>query len=170
MTYEPGKEVIAPVWSPDSRRLLYQIRNFNSFVIDATRPGTEQQPQALAGQPPLGFIPWEWSPDGAHLLGWLPPGPQIKQRGIVVYSFATQRYDLLTNVGMFPVWLNDNRRVLFREWINFYLLDRVSGKWEKIYTLKGADQIGQHALSRDNRRLYFTNVSSEADIWMVTQK
>jgi serine/threonine protein kinase len=168
MTYEPGKDVIAPVWSPDSRRLLYQIRNVNSFVIDATRSGTEQQPQVLAGQQPPGFVPYDWSPDGTYLVGWLPPGP--KQRGIVVYSFATQRYDLLTHLGQFPVWLNDNRRVLFREWIDFYLLDRVSGKSEKIYTLKGADQIGQHALSRDNRRLYFTNVNSEADIWMVTQK
>ena len=168
MTYEPGKDVIAPVWSSDSSKLLYQIRNFNSFIIDATRPGTEQQPQVLPGEPPPGFVPFEWSPDGTHLVGWLPPGP--KQRGVVVYSFATQRYDLLTHIGQFPVWLNDNRRVLFREWIHFYLLDRVSGKSEKFYTAKGASEIGQHELSHDNRRLYFTNVTSEADIWMVTLK
>jgi len=170
MTHEPGKEVIAPVWSPDGRRLLYQIRNVNSFVIDATRPGTEQRPQVLAGQPPPGFLPYDWSPDGTHLVGWQPPRPQQPERGIVVYSFATERHDRLTDLGMFPVWLNDNRRVLFREWVNFYLLDRLSGKSEKIYSLKGADQIGHHALSRDNRRLYFTSVSSEADIWMLTQK
>jgi eukaryotic-like serine/threonine-protein kinase len=169
MTHEAGKEVIAPVWSPDSRQLLYQIRNVNSFVIDATRPGTEQKPKVLAGQPPPGFLPYDWSPDGTHLAGWQPP--MLKQpRGIVIYSFAKERYERLTDIGLFPIWLNDNRRVLFEEGINFYLLDRSNGKTEKIYSLKGPDQIGHHALSRDNRRLYFTSVSSEADIWMLTLK
>jgi hypothetical protein len=59
MTHEPGREVIAPVWSPDGRKLLYQIRNVNSYVIDANRPGAEQTPQGLSGQPPPGFIPWD---------------------------------------------------------------------------------------------------------------
>ncbi|MCM3905657.1 MAG: protein kinase [Pyrinomonadaceae bacterium] len=169
MTHEPGREVIAPVWSPDSRKLLYQIRNVNSFVIDATRPGTEQRAQVLAGQPPPGFLPWDWSPDGTHLVGWQPL-LQGQQRGVVVYSFAKERYERLTDLGLFPIWLNDSRRVLFREGVNIYLLDRLNGKSKKIYSIKGPAQIGHHALSRDNRRLYFTSVSSEADIWMLTQK
>jgi hypothetical protein len=99
MTHEPGKEVIAPVWSPDGRKLLYQIRNVNSFVIDATRPGTEQEPQMLTGQPPDGFIPWEWSPDGNYLLGWQPPRPLHRERGIVVYSFCHQTLRPVRQLG-----------------------------------------------------------------------
>ncbi len=170
MTHEPGKEVIAPVWSPDGRKLLYQIRNANSFVIDATRPGTEQEPQMLPGQPPDGFIPWDWSPDGNYLLGWQPPRPQHRERGIVVYSFATKHYDQFGNLGAFPVWLNDNRRRLLREGDAFYLVDRLEGKTRKIYSLAQGNQIGTHVLSRDNRRLYFTSLSSEADIWMLKLK
>ena len=170
MTHEPGKEVIAPVWSPDGRKLLYQIRNVNSFVIDATRPGTEQEPQMLTGQPPDGFIPWDWSPDGNYLLGWQPPRPQHRERGIVVYSFATKHYDQFANLGAFPVWLNDNRRILLREGDTFYLVDRLEGKARKIYSLAQGNQIGTHVLSRDNRRLYFTSVSSEADIWLLNVK
>ena len=103
-------------------------------------------------------------------MGWQPSSPQEQQRGIVVYSFATHPYERLTDLGLFPVWLNDNRRVVFREGVNFYLLDRLNGKSKKIYSLKGPDQIGHHVLARDSRRLYFTSVSSEADIWMLTQK
>jgi Tol biopolymer transport system component len=170
MTHEPGKEVIAPVWSPDGRKLLYQIRNVNSFIIDANRSGTEQQPQMLPGQPPDGFIPWDWSPDGNYLLGWQPPRPQQRERGIVVYSFVTKRYDQFANVGSYPVWLNDSRRILLREGDSFYLVDRLDGKPRKIYSLAQGNQIGGHALSRDNRRLYFTSVSSEADIWLLKVK
>jgi Tol biopolymer transport system component len=163
MTHEPGKEVIAPVWTPDSRRLLYQIRNVNSYIIDAERPGVEQLSLALPGQPPPGFIPWDWSPDGAYLVGWQP----TLVRGIVVYSVANQRYERLTDLGLFPIWLNDSRRVLFRDSGDLYLLDRQGGKPQKIYSLKQPNQIGAHALSRDNRRLYFTDVSAEADIWLL---
>ena len=170
MTHEPGKEVIAPVWSPDGSKLLYQIRNVNSFIIDANRPGTEQEQQMLPGRPPDGFIPWDWSPDGNYLLGWQPPRPQQHERGIVVYSFITKRYDQFANVGSYPVWLNDSRRILIREGDTFYLVDRLEGKPRKIYSLAQGNQIGAHALSRDNRRLYFTSVSSEADIWLLKVK
>ncbi len=169
MTHEPGeaKDVIAPVWSPDSRKLLYQIRNVNSYVIDAERPGAEQTSQPLPGQPVPGFLPWEWSPDGAYLAGWQPPLLAQQQRGIVIYSVAQQRYQRLTDLGSNPSWLNDNRRLLCKQGGNLYLLDRLDGKLKQIYAVKLPNQIGSHAVSRDNQRLYFSEVSSEADIWLL---
>jgi len=165
MTHEPDREVIAPVWSPDSSKLLYQIRNVNSYFIDANLPGAEQTPQSLPGQPPPGFIPWDWSPDGTLLVGWQ---PLLEQRAMVVYAFAEQRYErFVTGFGSYPIWLNDNRRVLFREGEKLYLLDRLSGKWREIFALKPPSQIGSYALSRDNKRLYYTSGSNEADIWLL---
>jgi serine/threonine protein kinase len=165
MTHEPEREVIAPVWSPDSSKLLYQIRNVNSYFIDANRPGTEQTPQSLPDRPPSGFIPWDWSPDGTLLVGWQPLN---EQRSMVVYSFTQHRYDrFVTDIGSYPIWLNDNRRVLFREGEGLYLLDRLTGKWREIFSLKPPSQIGSYALSRDNKRLYYTSASNEADIWLL---
>jgi hypothetical protein len=165
MTHEPEREVIAPVWSPDSTKLLYQIRNVNSYVIDANRPGTDQTPQSLPGQPPPGFIPWDWSPDGNLLVGWQ---PLSKQRSMVVYTFSDHRYDrFVIGVGSYPIWLNDNRRVLFHEGGTLYLLDRLTGKWRELLILKPPSQIGNYALSRDNKRLYYTSGSNEADIWLL---
>jgi len=165
MTYEPDREVIAPVWSPDSSKLLYQIRNVNSYVIDANRPGTEQTPQSLPGSPPPGFIPWDWSSDGSLLVGWQPLN---EQRSMVVYTFADHRYErFVTGFGSYPIWLNDNRRILFREGGKLYLLDRLTGKSRELLSLKPPSQIGSYALSRDNKRLYYTSGSSEADIWLL---
>ena len=90
-----------------------------------------------------------------------------QRRGIVVYSRAQQHYERLTDLGLFPIWLNDNRRLLFREGSDIFLLDRMGGKPRKIYSLKPPNQIGSHALARDNRRLYFTEISSDADIWLL---
>ena len=164
MTHEPGRDVIAPVWSPDGRKLLYEVRNVNSYVIDATRPGTEQTAQSLAGDPPTGFIPWDWSPDGSLLAGWVP----LNGGAIVVYDFAQQQYERFnTGFGDFPIWLNDNRRVLFHDRGSLFTLDRLTGKWQEILTLKQPAQIGHYAFSSDNRRLYYTNWSNEADIWLL---
>ncbi|MBI3424940.1 MAG: PD40 domain-containing protein [Acidobacteria bacterium] len=170
MTDEPGKEVIAPVWSPDSRKLLYQIRNVNSYVIDADRPGAAQTPQVLPGQPVPGFLPWEWSPNGQSLAGWQPPLPEQQRRGIVVYSVAQQRYERLTDLGSYPVWLNDSRRLLFKEGNALYLFDRTGQKPQQIHALKQPNQIGTQAISRNNRQIYFTEVSSDADIWLLKLK
>lgn len=165
MTNEPGREVIAPVWSPDGSKLLYQIRNVNSYVIDANRPGAEQASQSLLGQPPPGFIPWDWSPDGSLLVGWQPLN---EERSMVVYTFAEHRYErFVTGFGSYPIWLNDNRRVLFREGEKLFLLDRRTGEWREVLSLKSPSQIGSYALSRDNKRLYYTSGSSEADIWLL---
>ena len=170
MTHEPGKEVIAPVWSPDGKRLAYQIRNTNAFVIDATRPGAEQVPQALGGEQPEGFLPWDWSPDGTMLAGWLPLRLKQQERGIVLYSFAKQRYEQLNRTGFYPTWLNDSRRLLFREGNELFLLNRQTGQTKKIYSVNPPNQLSHCLISRDNQRLYFTSVSAEADIWLLTQK
>lgn len=165
MTHEPEREVIAPVWSPDGSKLLYQIRNVNSYFIEANRPGAEQTPQSLPGQPPPGFIPWDWSPDGKLLVGWQ---PLLADRSMVVYIFAEQRYErFVIGFGSYPIWLNDNRSVLFREAEKLYLLDRLSGKWREIFALKPPSQIGSYALSRDNKHLYYTSASNESDIWLL---
>ena len=63
--------------------------------------------------------------------------------------------------------MNDNRLILFREGEKLYLLDRLTGKWNELLSLKLPSQIGSYALSRDNKRLYYTSGSSEADIWLL---
>jgi hypothetical protein len=58
--------------------------------------------------------------------------------------------------------------VLFREGGNLFLLDRMNGRWREVLTLKPPSQIGNYALSRDNRRLYYTSGSNEADVWLLS--
>ena len=98
-------------------------------------------------------------------MGWLPLNDG---RAIVIYDFKQQRYERYgTDFGSFPIWLNDNRRIVFHERERLFLLDRVTGKWQQIMALKPPSQFGHYAFSRDNRRLYYTSWNNEADIWML---
>jgi len=93
-----------------------------------------------------------------------------QRRGLFVYSFAKQTYRQLTEFGSFPVWLNDSRHVLTREGSNLFLVDTVDATAQKLYSVSLPNTIGSHSISKDNRKIYYTNVSSEADIWVLPLK
>jgi hypothetical protein len=109
-----------------------------------------------------------WSPDGDKLVGQLGRigGPG---RGIAVYSFRTGRYEKLTEVGEWPVWLPDSRRVLFV--VNgkeFRVVDAVTKRVRTIYSTP-RDVIGPPRLSRDGRTAFFTRRVTEADVWLMVR-
>ena len=167
LTDVPGAVVSNPVWSPDGQRLLYQVRDVNSFIIEAGQPRTAQPPHPLPGQQMPGFLPWSWSPDGKLLAGWQ-TRPERPNGGVIIYSFAAPRYEWLTDFGRNPVWLSDNRRLIFADLGKIYLLDILTRQWREIYNVEPSG-FGIFALSRDNRRLYYSLVSTEADIWLLSR-
>ena len=166
MTDVTGVNVFSPVWSPDGKRLLYQAGDNNSFIIEAGKPLAAQTPLPLPGQQPPGFLPWSWSPDGKLLAGWQ-LRPELPDMNIMIYSFASARYERSPYRGMGPVWLNDNRRLIFTDLGRIYLLDTVTGRRRELYSVAPAT-FGTLALSGDNRRLYYSLLTSEADIWLVS--
>lgn len=168
LTDVPEADVLNPVWAPDGRRLLYQVRGINSYVIEPGRPRAVRTPQPLAGQQIPGFLPWSWSPDGKLLAGWQ-SRTERPNGGVVIYSFAAPRYERLTDRGRSPLWLNDNRQLIFADLGKIYLLDILTKQWREIYSVE-PDNLGTFMLSRDNRRLYYSLFSSESDVWLLPLK
>jgi Tol biopolymer transport system component/predicted Ser/Thr protein kinase len=156
--------LLNPVWSPDGRQLLYQMSDANSYIIEPER--ADLPPHPLEGRQEPGFFPWSWSPDGKRLAGWQfradHPGS-----GIVVYSFADARYERLTDRGTNPVWLNDNRRLLYINMGKMYLLDSRSGETRDLYSVE-PNNFTRFTLSRDNRRIYYSLFSTEANLWLLS--
>jgi WD40-like Beta Propeller Repeat len=86
----------------------------------------------------------------------------------VIYSFQSRTYERLTDFGQWPVWLPDNRRVLFVSGGNaFYVVDRVTKQVRQVFAVQ-RDVIGPPRLARDGRALYYSRRVTEADIWLVT--
>lgn len=161
----PDADVHNPVWSPDGLRLLYQVRGVKSFIIESGRPRSEQKPHPLPGQQIRNFYPTSWPPDGKLLAGWQ-FGTQRAYGGVFVYSFTSSHYERLTDFGWNPVWLNDNRRLIFVDMSKMYLLDTLTKQLREIYSI-GSNEFRGHAISKDNRRLYYSVFSNEADIHLL---
>ncbi|MCA1636448.1 MAG: hypothetical protein LC802_22855 [Acidobacteria bacterium] len=114
------------------------------------------------------WAPRSWSPDGRKLAGWrgIGRGAPGRPAGILVYSFESQQYEKLTDFGGGPVWLSDSRRLLFDSQGKLYLIDSQSKKVREILSV-APSRFQFVTLSRDDRQIYFSLVTTEADIWLM---
>jgi eukaryotic-like serine/threonine-protein kinase len=160
---------IYATWAPDSSRLAAsevtsETRPSATYIVDPNLPLTQQKAETL---PPFrSFVVNSWSADGEMLAGQT----TISASGIAVYSFRTRTYDVLTDFGEFPVWLPDNRRLLFvsrgREII---LVDRQTKARRTVFT-EPRNVMGPPQLTRDGRNIFFSRRVTESDIWTLAIK
>jgi len=156
-----------PVWSPDGLRLAYYLNNINTFTVDASsRDWREQIPEPLQEADPSikNFLPSSWSDDGSMLAGWRKVGSN-QSAGILVYSFTNKTYELLTEIGANPRWLSDNRRLLFLDYRKLLIVDRFTKRVSTVLDISPDGFFG-FSLPKNQRRIYFTHASTEADIWV----
>ena len=87
--------------------------------------------------------------------------------GILVYSLETQHYERLTDFGTGPLWLSDSRRLLFQSKGKLYLMDSQSKKVREVLSVAPNEFGNGVTISRDDRQIYFSLVTTEADIWLM---
>ena len=162
LTYTSGIST-NPVWSPDGARLAYRNADGSPSIIEVGKPWQEQSPQRLPATSDWNYWwPWSWSLDGRKLAGMRPAVP-----GIVVYSLESQQYEKLADFGSQPVWLSDGRRLLFQQQSKLYLIDSESKKLHEVLSVAPHNFGIGVTLSRDDRLIYFSLVTVEADIWLM---
>ena len=167
---QPGQDVYCPVWSPDGARLVFTQKTVRPYMIDMNRSSKEQTPQPLPRMENFkgDFTPWSWSPDGTKLAGWIRGLGQDHDSGLVLYSFVTQSYERVALFGTHPVWLSDSRRLLFNHNDAGYLVDSQTKRVKEIISGPPSQRVQNIGISHDDRRLYYSLLLSESDIWLLS--
>ncbi|MGH9221964.1 MAG: TolB family protein, partial [Vicinamibacterales bacterium] len=170
-TTDRGGSIVA--WSPDAKRIAYNLNNLRTLnnappganVVIAGADSAAGSPESIVPGPPTDgrFVPNSWSADGE----WIAGQQWFGVLGIFRFSPRQRTFERLTDVGEWPVWFPDSRRILFvsrgRE---FHVFDTRTNTTTLIYsTLR--DTLGPPRLTRDGRRAFFSRRVTESDIWMV---
>jgi len=167
LTFLPKAPATQPAWSPDGTRLSYIVQGDTSYVIDLRKPWTAQTPRALpaVGDQKQPFHAWSWSPDGGRLAGI------VTRAGIATYSLDSGKYEQLTTFGLYPVWLQDGRRIVFCFKEKLYLVDTATKKVREIMyaslSARTGEMLGAASISPDERTLYFAQGTIESDVWLL---
>ncbi len=164
LTFDSPPGTSFPIWSPDGARLLFR-KSPVSLIFDLNKNWNEQTPQLVPPQdnPADAFVVWDWSPDGKKLAGTF-SGSGV---GIGYFSFKTNRYEKVADFDTQPWWLPDSRRMVFAHDGKAFIADTITKKVREI-VLRQPEQIRNVGVSRDGRLLYYTLLSSEDNIWLLS--
>ena len=160
-------------WSRDGSMIAYSVHapKNDCVVVSPDKAWGDQKLVYLSplSDASLSFEGWSWSSDGKKLAG-IKHLPNGVHSGIGIYDLERKTYDWLTDFGDWPVWLNDNRHLLFVSQGKLLLYDTQTRKYRQLLEVTDQDvDIGSPSLSRDNRTIYFTYVAAEADVWLMKQ-
>ena len=158
-----------PIPSPDGRRFVASLGSKSAALIDPAQPLDRRVRLLPAPADGQAFAANAWSPDGAYLAGNLEQtsdGSNIP--GVVVYSFASGKYERLTDVGSVPVWLHDDRTLLYLHEGKIFQCDLRSKVSRLVLEPPPNSVFRSLAVGPDDRTLYAVRASDEGDIWMIT--
>jgi hypothetical protein len=114
------------------------------------------------------FQPISWSPDGSQLAGQERRGNNPRG-GVAIYDLSAKQYTRLTASGGRPVWLNDNRRLVYSDTSSAYVIDTGSGHTYELFSVLPY-QNSELTVTRDNRHLFVSVRENEADVWVTNPR
>jgi Tol biopolymer transport system component len=158
-----------PVWSPDGRDVAYLANDLAVHAVDLTRRVGASRDRILAKLPSgVWFQPVSWSPDAVRLAGQERRSNKPRA-GVAIYDLTTKQYTRLTTSGGRPIWLNDNRRLIYSDGSSAYLIDTVSRQTHELFSV-APYQNPDMTVSRDSRSLWVSVRANEADVWVTTPR
>ncbi len=166
ITYTSGQSTVYPIWSPDGKQMLFKQRGSQPYVFDISRPWTDQTPQKMPVIGGVGEDFWasSWSPDGRKVAGtWI----VNRTNYLHVYDFETQTYENFNLRAVKPIWLSDNRRLLYELDGRLHIVETQTKKSREILSA-GPYTITTICPTRDARTIYYTLQKTESDVWLLS--
>ena len=109
ISFENPTFYYAPIWSPDSKKIVFSDKNFNLYILDVETKVSKKIDSGLFSTPSVQFNP-SWSPDSK----WVAYSRQLENqlKAIFIYEVATGRSYQITD-GMsqadYPAFSRDGK-------------------------------------------------------------
>ena len=161
--------VLRAVWDPNGNHLAARHADGSTFILSLLK-GESTRTIPAPEDPDELFDVWTWSPDSLWLAGQFQSRKTLKDNGIALYSLRTGMYQHLTDSGASPVWLKDNRRLLFINGSKISILDRQNRQIVDLFDAKPNQIQSLSQLSKDNNTIVFSVEQREADIWLINRE
>ena len=158
--------IVRAVWSTDGTHLAARRDDGSTFIVSLK--GEPIQPIAAPPDPAESFDLWTWSPDRNWIAGQRKLRATGNIQGLVLYSLRDQKFQNLTDTGNSPVWLKDNRRLLFYNGPAIEMMDRQTGQITTVLNVKPNTVGSLSQLSADNKKIVYSVEQREADIWLIS--
>ncbi len=166
-----GESLTNPIPSPAGREAVVSLGSKGAALLSLDPAAGASLRKLLL---PKGgkeiFAPHAWSADGRYLAGTLEQTDESAIPGVVVYSFEKSRYERLTATGSQPVWLHDNRTLLYLQEGKVFRVSLGDRTPHLVLTPPTSSAFKSLTLSPDDRTLYAVRATDEGDIWMLTLK
>jgi serine/threonine protein kinase len=158
-----------PIPSPAGREVVASLgaKGAALLSLDPAAGGSLRKLSPPAGGKEI-FAAHAWSPDGQYLAGTLEQTDESAIPGVVVYSFAKSRYERLTGAGSQPVWLHDNRTLLYLQDGKVFRVGLDDRTPRLVLAPPPNSAFKSLALAPDDHTLYAVRATDEGDIWMLT--
>lgn len=168
ITYTSGPSTVYPIWSPDGKQMLFKQRKLQPFVFEINRPWSEQTPQKMPLISGAGEDFWasSWSVDGRKIAGtWV----YNRMNYIHTYDWGTQTYENLNLPGVRPVWMSDNRHLLYEKDGRLQIVDTQT---KKAHEILSADPytITSVCPTKDFHTIYYGLEKTESDLWLLSRE
>jgi Tol biopolymer transport system component/class 3 adenylate cyclase len=176
-----------PVWSPFGNRIAYTRRGSKTTdmqtLISDVGPDSKGSPgiaiPRVPNYPDEGFTAWSWSGNGHALAGYT-----LHSDGSLggIYSITSQngtfkdgQYHALAKFGMDPVWMKDDRHLLFLNKGAIYILDAsVSDPASTIHVIYAPTNFDVakrgFGLTRDDSEIVFASEKQTTKLYVGAPK
>jgi Tol biopolymer transport system component len=154
-------------WSPDGKTIAANDMTGRPLLLPF--PRSVEDPLPEPGPPPADgrrFSPTSWSPNSENLVGQF-NRVDGSSNGIVIYDVETRSYRRVTETGSAPEYLWDGRRIAFLDGTVLKIVEIATGRTAEVIRGDVRHTIDAFALSPDNRFLYVSWASAQADLWLM---